>query len=104
MSTDAGPAGPAALEPAAAAVAAGATAAALLGAAAAAALVVAGAAALDGAAIDGAALFEAADFLLAQPATKSAAIPRKTVALIAGEVARITFFILWLPYMWLLGL
>jgi hypothetical protein len=93
-STDAATAGttcPAALAPAAA----GATPAALLGAGAAAALVAAGAAAaalLAAAGLDDVALLE--DFLLAHPATNSAAIPRKTVALIAGDVARIAFFIL----------
>jgi hypothetical protein len=69
--------------------------AALLAAGTAAALVAAGAAAaalVAAAALDGVAL--PADFVLAHPATNNAAIPRKTVALIAGDVARTEFFIL----------
>jgi hypothetical protein len=52
----------------------------------------AAAALVAGGALEAAALFE--DFLLAQPATKSAAMPRKTVALIAVDDARIVLLIL----------
>jgi hypothetical protein len=75
--------------------AAGANAAALLGAAAALVAAEAAAAALVAGAV--AALLE--DFLLAHPATKSAAIPRKTVALIAIDGVRIASFILKLLHM-----
>jgi hypothetical protein len=93
VATVAGPVGPAALAAAllgAAVVAAGATAAALLGAGAAA--LVAAEEALVAGVLGVAALLE--DFLLAHPATKIAATPRKTVALIAIDGVRIAFFIL----------
>jgi hypothetical protein len=77
-------------------VAAGANAAALLGADAA-ALVAAGAALVTGGALGVAALPE--DLLLAHPAAKSAAIPRKTVALIAVDGVRNAIFILKLLHM-----
>jgi hypothetical protein len=43
------------------------------------------------------------DFLLAHPATNNVAIPRKTVALIAGDVARTGFCIVGLLHVGPLG-